>query len=732
MFLDAGGNGWSGRAARSLVAIACVLASGAGGQVPGELRGRVTDAATGRGVSGARIEIAGQAILVRSDADGVFVVRGLEPQRYVVTVRALAYEPARREADVENGRTSVLDVSIARLAFGLSPIVSTTRRASAGAATATFDRAAIEQSGRRDVGELVSAVPGVVVTRSGGPGQPEQASIRGSSAADVLVVVDGVVANSPLTGIADLSELALTNVQRVTVLEGAQSARYGSRALAGVVVVDTRRPERDATLDLGAASWGERDVAASLGDAIGSAGRASGLVSFDRRTTRGDFSYDVPVVRGGGTARRGNADASSTSALAAGSLDAGPATVRVRGDLRSADRGVPGSIVQPSITGRDDERHAGFAADVESSSPSVAHLDASASLARDHSHFSDPTPPFGSGYDDLLTATEFRAASSASTTAAFADVVAGADGRWMRIDATSLAASAPRSQRIVGAYAQLRVRHEFAGVALAATLRDRVDNDDLVAATVTSPGASIEVARGHASVSASIANGFSPPSLADQFFHEGVLVRANPSLTPERTRGELEARAAFRDAAAGPFRLGADVAAFRADVHGMVLWSPDFRFIWSPANVDVRRSGWAFASRASVPVSGIELHGSVDRADVTYIGAAQAGQVIYRPSTTAQAGASIARRFARVDVDARYVGTRRTVAGSDLNALDPYWLTDVRLAVPLVHSAWHIDATLGVDNVFDRPAAMLVDFPFGGRRWSLGLRTKRGSPLAVE
>ena len=729
MFLDAGVNEWSNRATRSLAAIAfasCALVSTAGAQVPGELRGRVTDASTGRGVEGARIEVAERSDVLRSDDDGTYVIRGLEPQRYVVTVRALGYESARRETDVENGRTAVLDFSIPRLAVPLAPSVSTAQRSANNAATTTFDRAAIEQSGRRDVGELLTGVPGVVVTRSGGAGQPEQASIRGSSAADVLVLVDGVVANSPLNGVADLSRVSLANAQRVTVLEGAQSARYGSRALAGVIVIDTRRPERDAALDVRAGSWGERDIAASLGDAIGSTERASGLVSLDGRTTQGDFSYDVPVVRGGGTTRRDNADASSTSLLAVAALDAGTTSLRLRGDLRSADRGVPGSIVQPSLTGREDEHHAGVAAELQTA-PSTVAFDASASAARDHSHFSDPTPPFGSPYDDLLAATEVRAASSVSARVAFADAVAGADGRWMQVDATSLASSAPRSQRIVGAYTQLRAHRDLGDAQLTATLRDRVDNDDLLATTVTSPSASIELARGNASVSASIANGFSPPSLADQFFHEGVLVRANPSLAPERTRGEIEARAAFRDAVVGPLRFGADAAVFRADVHGMILWSPDFRFIWSPVNVDLRRSGWELASLGAVPALGIELHGSVDRADVTYTGAAQTGQVIYRPRTTAQVGGTIVRRFARIDVDARYVGTRRTVAGSDLNALTPYWLTDARLAVPLIRSAWRVDATLGVDNVFDRPAAMLVDFPFGGRRWSLSLRTERAT-----
>ena len=620
----------------------------------------------------------------------------------------------------------------------LAAVVSSARRSASERETAAFDRAAIESSGKHDVGELLVTVPGVVVTRSGGPGQPTQVSIRGSSAAEVLVIVDGVVANSPLTGVADLSQLSLATTERVTVWEGAQSARYGGRALAGVVVVDTRRAEREGSLALDAGSWGDRAVSGSIGDAAESASRLSGMISAEHRATRGDFSYDVPAVRGGGTARRTNSDATSTSVLGVAGIDGSAGSVRLRGDWRSTDRGLAGSIVQPSLTGRDDEHHASAAVELTSARGAVS-FDGSASLSRDRTHFSDPTPPFGSSYDDVLNAAEARAASSATASGTLvaampASLTVGADARQLDVTATSLASNAPRSQRIAGAFTNLHhVARRSAYVGVATTFADRVDRDDLIAATVSSPRASIELSRGAASLSASIANGYSPPSLADQFFHEGVLVKANPELAPERTRGATELRAAVRDVTLGAATLSGDAAVYRADVDGMILWSPDFRFIWSPLNVDVRRSGWQLGATFAVPAAwSFNVGASIDHGDVTYTGAGQAGQVIYRPRTTARISESIARRFARVDVETRYVGSRRTVAGTDLNDLDPYWLTDVRLSVPLARAAWRLEGTLGVENVFDRPASMLVDYPFGGRRWTVGLRTSRRAGAAGE
>jgi outer membrane cobalamin receptor len=708
-------------------------------QVPGELRGRITDATTGRAIAGARIEIADRVEPARSDADGAFVVRGLEPKTYGVAVRAVGYAAFKRDVSIQNGRTALLDAVLDPVPIPLAAVVSSAPRPASERETAAFDRAAIESSGKRDVGELLTTVPGVVVTRSGGPGQPTQVSIRGSSAAEVLVVVDGVVANSPLTGVADLSQLSLATIERVTVWEGAQSARYGGRALAGVVVVDTRRAEREGSLSLDAGSWGARAVSGSIGDATESASRLSGMISAEHRTTRGDFSYDVPAVRGGGTALRANSDATSTSVLGVAGIDGSGGSVRLRGDWRSTDRGLAGSIVQPSLTGRDDEHHASAALEL-SSTRGVFVFDGSASLARDRTHFSDPRPPFGSSYDDVLDATEARAASLATASGSLgaatpASLTLGGDARELDVTATSLASNAPRSQRIVGAYTSVRLSRELGVVGVATTFAGRVDHDDLIATTVSSPRASVELSRGAASLSASIGNGYSPPSLADQFFHEGVLVKANPSLAPERTRGETELRAAVRDVTFGVATLSGDASVYRADVDGMILWSPDFRFIWSPLNVDVRRSGWQLGARFGVPAAwggGFNAGANVDRSDVTYTGAGQNGQVIYRPRTTARISESIARRYARVDVETRYVGSRRTVAGTDLNGLDPYWLTDVRLAVPVVRAAWRLEGTVGVENVFDRPASMLVDYPFGGRRWTVGFRTSRRAGGAGE
>jgi outer membrane cobalamin receptor len=92
-----------------------------------------------------------------------------------------------------------------------------------------------------DALQFVSEV-GVRSTGSG-IGGSQQASIRGSTPQQVLVLIDGV----PLNAVADfgvnLSTVALADVERVEVLRGPYSAIYGS-ALGGVIHVITRFDRR--------------------------------------------------------------------------------------------------------------------------------------------------------------------------------------------------------------------------------------------------------------------------------------------------------------------------------------------------------------------------------------------------------------------------------------------------------------------------------------------------------
>ena len=102
----------------------------------------------------------------------------------------------------------------------------------------------IEAKGEQSLAEVAADQPGVITTRSGGEGGGTGIYIRGGNTDQVLVLVDGIEANEPMSygrG-SDPDVLAMPGVDQVEILEGPASALYGSDAEAGVINIITRRP----------------------------------------------------------------------------------------------------------------------------------------------------------------------------------------------------------------------------------------------------------------------------------------------------------------------------------------------------------------------------------------------------------------------------------------------------------------------------------------------------------
>ena len=87
----------------------------------------------------------------------------------------------------------------------------------------------------QDVATALREVPGVQVTQSGSPGTETDVAIRGSTAAQTLIMIDGVPVNDSATGAFDVAELTTNDLNRIEVVRGAGGALYGSQAIGGVV-----------------------------------------------------------------------------------------------------------------------------------------------------------------------------------------------------------------------------------------------------------------------------------------------------------------------------------------------------------------------------------------------------------------------------------------------------------------------------------------------------------------
>ncbi|UAW98091.1 TonB-dependent receptor [Halopseudomonas nanhaiensis] len=112
---------------------------------------------------------------------------------------------------------------------------------STAAASNVFTRADIERLQPRSVAELLRRIPGVSITTNGGLGSLTTLSMRGTSATQSLVLVDGQRIGSASAGQPSLEFLNIENIERIEVIRGPRSAIYGSDAIGGVIQIFTRR-----------------------------------------------------------------------------------------------------------------------------------------------------------------------------------------------------------------------------------------------------------------------------------------------------------------------------------------------------------------------------------------------------------------------------------------------------------------------------------------------------------
>ena len=169
-----------------------------------------------------------------------------------------------------------------------APAASETPREDRAASAAVITRDRTPRAAE-SVPLLLSEQSGVSVTRLGGMGSTATISLRGSTANQVLVYVDGVPLNTATGGGVDLGAIPLGDVERIEIYRGMSPIGFGASAIGGVVALTTTVPrENRAELEVGGGSFGTFYGSAR---AAWNLGRLHLYAGAHGLTTDGDFPY---------------------------------------------------------------------------------------------------------------------------------------------------------------------------------------------------------------------------------------------------------------------------------------------------------------------------------------------------------------------------------------------------------------------------------------------------------
>ncbi len=317
----------------------------------GGVRGRVVDDGSGAPLGEVTVELrphsrAGPTRMTLSDSTGGFYLQGLAPGRWQMQIKAMGYENLAREIEV-GALEPEIEIRLQARPLLMDEMVVRARRPGVETRRPAFvEVIAVEEQPGLDLPEVLDQAVGVKIRRYGGLGSFSTLSIRGSTAEQVQVYMDGVPLNQAIGGGVDLGNVPLGGIERLEIYRGAVPGRFGGNSIGGILHIRTRKAggERHARSQVAAGSFGTWQFSGASG---GAWGRTRYLGMVDLGASRNDFAF----LDDNGTAfntdddewtARRNSDFHSVRVLTKAERPWGQARLQAHNTFDLNHRGIPG------------------------------------------------------------------------------------------------------------------------------------------------------------------------------------------------------------------------------------------------------------------------------------------------------------------------------------------------------------------------------------------------------
>jgi outer membrane cobalamin receptor len=300
----------------------------------------------GHPLENVNVVVKGTAYGAATDNRGYFEIQNIFSGEYTLTASHIGYEDYIYEhIIVEKDIPAKLTINLRPTIGMLDEIqVSAARdlhRDSAFRISLSSEQ--INNTSARTLGELLVQIPGVDIIEEGAGGGQKKISIRGSNPNQVLVLLDGIPLNDPLTGETDLNLVPISMVEDVTIHKGGNASKSGSGSMGGQVEIKTKKLlKNEFRVGFNGGSFNARGGNVALSASLG---RFSLFSNYDYQTEDGNFPYTYFELDGTQISEdRLNADFKSRQFFIKTGYHADRHQLILQASLYQSDRGLPGTI----------------------------------------------------------------------------------------------------------------------------------------------------------------------------------------------------------------------------------------------------------------------------------------------------------------------------------------------------------------------------------------------------
>jgi len=702
-----------------------------------KISGYIFDKATNQPIPDANVLILNTQLGAASRDGGFYFIENIPPGKYDIAVQVIGYETQVKKQVLVAGNM-VVNFSLNPAAIEFDPIIVTAtlsdhRLSQVAAASEVLTKTRLLARTGSTVGELLVSAGGTYANSYDGIAGTRIASIRGSNADQVVVLLDGLRLNTAQGGGVDLNLIPAQVIEKIEIVRGGHSALLGSDAIGGAIQLFSKDPTalKHPSLNLNTTlgSFGTRTLALGASQRIG---RLGYLLNYHRIQSNGDFTYKNP---GNATLQtRQNNDYQGDNLFLKTNYAFNPGNrIAVLFHSLTAKKGNAGSVNlnpwtgQPMLTpnARAEVSRQLFAFKSENQLTDHLRLEGQTFYQTYNYHYTDPDgwAPTDDKHENSAIGLNLQAHLNLSD---HFNLVAGTEVRQDRLHSTKFKVD---DRNIQSLYFQSEIRFPVSLWGMTtrwATIPAlRWDNYSDVNSQL-SPKIGWLISAGNEtslSLRANIGTSYRVPTFDDLYWPDEGWGRGNPDLKPETSTGFDFGVVLKRETCS---LIQAEVNYFHNQIDELISWGADQAGIWMPLNIGrAKISGVEAGLKLQLPqdLAFVEIfHTWMQAIDETPDSPTNGKRLIYRPDNKLNILlGSNWRRFS-VDLNYRWVGKRQTLPDNS-DSLPAYSILNGKIRYSLPIAGVALNAGMEVLNLLDESIFVYDGYPLPGRevRFSLGV-----------